>query len=202
MNYEARPDGRFKPLTPYDWPQDTLREPNGYGQMPRVSILNQKLTEREFFSYNTTFTAVPNTTKYQAVNIIPTDDDGDFWFDNVICVNTGPTAGVGYAPLWGRLQIEDVTNNYKLFPNNGSQLGIPLSAIEPNYDVTGFTPPGYTPTLAGQRASFIQPYCFLRGCGIKITLSLTGVINPAPLPASVTYYVNLVGWKEYANAAT
>ena len=215
--YVPRPGGRFvsfadqpggPPAAPYTWPQDTLRVPHGFGNMPLVNDLNANRSKREFWGASTQFLGVnPGT---QLVQNVQLDKDGDFWCSGIAVqaiwtaapsVNERVVTGIP-----GFLGIADLVTGYSLTPeyyDAGGVLiqGAPWSAFEvrPNFVTAGIPVAWIYPFGAGTRTDMIQPYCFLRGGAVRIGLTVpaTPLVNQRPL----NMYVSLVGWKEYAYAA-
>lgn len=201
--YLPRPDGRYRSFVgspdhaPYTWPQDTLRVPNGFGSLPIVDNLNKNLSKRLFFGMNGMFPTV--TQGSSQIVVLPTQDDGDFWCEN-LQIAIIDTSGDTEVTPYGYIQIEDISNNYALFPKTNTINGAPLSLFQ-NLSIGALqvTQTQGAPAGAGARSPWIQPYCFLRSCGIRVTVTLTP--STPPLSPSFNIYVNLSGWKEYAYAA-
>lgn len=224
--YVARPGGRFvtfadqpgDPPAPYTWPQDTLTVPNGFGSMPLVNNLNRDLNRREFFGMSARWPATPaGFTSVQTQNLqVP--KDGDFWCSgiNVVAIDPAAFALADQSVLAGviaYLMIEDAVTGYSLTQTPyldddgavGLVRGSPWGAFETrNFVAAGPNANPFTiPFGGGTRTDMIQPYCFLRGGAIRLTLSYPGISGGGggSTPSPVDFYVSLVGWKEYAYAA-
>jgi hypothetical protein len=187
---------RYEPLKPIVWPQDQLAAPRGGGLMPVVEHANGAIIGQESFTLGTEFiitTALAAGT--QTVAIIPTDQDGDFWCDQIYAL--GYLIEDNTQLLVGTLQIEDIRSGRQLcYPEP-----VPLqmfAGAAPSED-TGFLaaaspfPSGFRPV-----GNLSQPYCFTRAGGIRLTLT-----NTYALPGAQTIRVNIAlgGWKEYTYAA-
>jgi hypothetical protein len=168
------------PLTPVQWPQDTLAVPQGYGAMPAVDILNAKQVRREYFTYPCAF--LPFNANVQQSQIIRLDKDGDFWCNSVIAF--AAFAGVGQYPNAWQVQIKDITTGYRFF-----EPSIPFGQLTRDNGLVGS---GFT-----LLNTWDEPYCFLRSGGIEVTIINNG--EQATISSSVWFAFS--GWKEYANAA-
>lgn len=226
--YVPRPNGRFvtfaeqpgDPPAPYSWPQDTLNVPNGFGAMPLVNDLNRNLSQREYFGVSTSWMAVGFNSVSTTTIALP--KDGDFWCSGINGVSIDPAAfaTAGQSVLAGYiayLMIEDMTTGYPLTqtPYLDDQFGggaagalingSPWGAFETrNFINAGPNPTPFTfPFGGGTRTDMIQPYCFLRGGAIRLTLSVPpqGGGFPSDPPSPVDFHLSLIGWKEYAYAA-
>jgi hypothetical protein len=218
-DYVPRPSGRFvrfadqpggPPAAPYTWPQDTLRVPNGYGSLPLIDHLNANLAKREFFGVSAQWLQ-PATDSRNVINI-PLPKDGDFWLDNICTISINDQGGSGPTPQGGLvayLQIEDGNNGYPLMSHytddNGALInGAPWGAFNARDVETFPTTSAGQAFGAGTRTNMIQPYCFLRGGAIRITLTVPPLAFPFPpffVGQLYDWYVSLAGWKEYAYAA-
>jgi hypothetical protein len=222
-DYVPRPNGRFvsfadqpggPPPAPYTWPQDTLTVPTGFGALPLVDNLNANLARREFYGISAQWPQAA----IGSVNVvnIPLPKDGDFWLDNIGTVTIFPAHGaILPAPQNGvvsYLQIEDANNGYPLMSSFVDDYGAfingaPWGAFNAKEIVLLSTPAIQSlgiPFGAGTRTNMIQPYCFLRGGAIRITLTVPPQAFPFPtiFPGQLyDWYINLAGWKEYAYAA-
>lgn len=222
QDWVPRPNGRFvsfkdqpggPPTAPYTWPQDTLTVPHGFGALPLVDHLNANLAKREFFGINAVWTQAP-IGSVSTFNI-PIPKDGDFWLDNIcgMVVNFtggGPPGANIVSGASGYLQIEDGNNGYPLMSNytddNGVLInGAPFGAFDARPIL--LSAPGlitWPPAGAGTRTPLLQPYCFLRGGAVRLTLTVPPRVFPFPAnnPAGpFDWHLSLSGWKEYAYAA-
>lgn len=187
------PAGRYRPIKPLIWPQDQLDSPDGYGTVPSVNAINLQTVKREFFAYNKQIPGLAVGASSQITFTI--DPDGDFWLDSIAIRATGGGQATGdeagIVPGW--FQIEDLSQNYNLMvpaaPGAALWPFMPFTA-----DQTGLA----RGVLAGVRTSIIEPYCFLRNGGVKITASIAAY---APAGTDYALYFSLSGWKEYQNAA-
>lgn len=221
LDYVPRPNGRFvsfaeqpggPPTAPYTWPQDTLTVPHGFGALPLVDHLNANLARREFFGISAQWLQPAADTR-NVINV-PLPKDGDFWLDNICTTTILLVAPGGPAPFSGvvaYLQIEDANNGYPLMSSylddNGVSInGAVWSAFNAKNSVALAGGNVVAESFgAGARTRLIQPYCFLRGGAIRVTLTIPPNAFPFPgLPFPTTdfnWYLNLSGWKEYAYAA-
>lgn len=177
---------RFIPLTPQKLPQDTLRIPGGFGAMGAIDLQNAVQVKREFFVYSTTFANIGYGETQ--TNIIPTDQDGDFWMTNIVNDPFIGAQAVG-VDLWANMNVQDLKNNYELFTPSVQLEQFNKFGVSSNVPGNGTT---------ASVTNILQPYCFTRDGGIKVTMSL--------LPKSVarvgfTIYLSFLGWKEYQNVS-
>lgn len=179
-------------LTPYDWPQDELEIPPGLGVMTQVEGNNSRVVRREGRTFSQSFDYPAGSVPFNATKVIPTDQDGDFWCQNIYMAAFENSLGVlqqrPLLPYWSFL-IRDVRTGNPLSVGGG----IPASFLSVNQDFAGVPPPGgtrLTSTLA-------QPFCFTRNGGIEIT-----IIDPVGYPAFDTWcQLAFGGWTEYAHAS-
>lgn len=218
--YNPRPNGRFvtfaaqpggPPAAPYTWPQDTLRIPHGFGAMPLVNDLNANRSRREFFGMSANW----NGPAFDTVNtqVLPVPKDGDFWCSAIAVQTIYPgAASPDQAPLSGvvaYLGIQDANTGYSLTPefyDDSGQLiqGAPWASFETRqFTLAASLSPFTYPFGGGTRTDILQPYCFLRGGGIRVVLRIppNGGQFPNFMPNPLNFYLSLVGWKEYAYAA-
>lgn len=194
FTYAPLPPNRYRSLKPQAWSQDNLIVPEGYGLMPRVERLNQDTVKREFFCYNTVIG--PMAAGATLSQVIIGDADGDFWLDNIV-VNALSDVPADVTSLEGRFQVLDINQSYNLMPASSITDGAPLSLFQvfpPSLSLAA----GPRTVGAGQRASLIQPYCFMRSGGIQITAT----IETWERAGDFSLFFNLSGWKEYDNAAS
>lgn len=224
-DYVARPTGRYvsfkaqpggPPAAPYTWPQDTLTVPTGYESLPLVDHLNANLSRREFFGINAAWPQAAINSK-NVINV-PIPKDGDFWLDNICTITINNQANPVPLPMSGLvayLQIEDGNNGYPLMSHytddNGALInGAPWGAFNAKdlqlfATALGQVTTAAVPFGAGTRTTLLQPYCFLRGGAVRITLTIPPLAFPfPPFFAGQLYdwYISLAGWKEYAYAAS
>lgn len=204
---EWGPFENFKPAGPYKWPQDTLQIPGldgGGGRfMPPVEIGNVQVARQEAFTMSTSFTWPINTpANTQYTQIIPTDQDGDFWCDQIYMVAWLNNPGGVYQsvrPAPSTIAISDL--------RTGKQLTYP-GAVPTNFfttlllfsDDAGFDPGG-SPLPDGFRSTSTlpQPFCFTRQGGISLQLNMIAA-NGAGQPQTID--IAFGGWKEYTYAST
>ena len=193
------------PAAPYNWPQETLKVPNGFGGVPVVNDLNANMVNREPFGLSTMFTLITLPPGLDYLSTIQVPADGDFWLDSIAATLVTEQAGVVHTldVTYLLLQLTDVGTGYKFFPSGNAWDGTNLGffAVNQNFAPSGgFASIPGQPIGAGARTSLIQPYCFLRNTSIEAKVS-----NPGPSTAlsglAVTLHVNLMGWKEYSYAA-
>ncbi len=190
-----------KRLPPQTWPQDTLRIPNAAGRfMPPIEKGNADIARQEAFTMSGTFNLSGSSSVGQVRRIvIPTDQDGDFWCDQIYLVNWGSTIyRSGFSPR-ALLNISDLRTGRSLTYPNGVPaqffMTLILFADDAGFDVAASPPPdGFRST-----ATLPQPFCFTRQGGIVVTL--TSLYN-LPDPGSTgTTDISFGGWKEYTHAA-
>jgi hypothetical protein len=170
------PDAPGAKRPPIAWPQEKVTPPPGWGGMARVDIQNTRMVRREFFvlsGYTSLFTYGQN-----AHIILPTPDYGDFWCA-AIAVQPVTDAPVITNNVDARIQITDIRNQYSLFfPDTRVNL---LRLARP-----------------GDIANLIEPYCFTRTGGVRVTVTMDTKIGPL---TDFEYHVALYGWLEYVNAS-
>jgi hypothetical protein len=192
------------PIKPATWPQDGLRVPGGAGArfMPPLEAANVEVAKRESFTMSGTF-ALPTgiIAAGQVFNLfIQTDQDGDFWCDQIYMVAWLPgSSALGFNPFAGTMQITDV--------RTGRQLGYPdglavefLKTFILFPDDAGFDPAS-SPLPDGFRstATLPQPVCFTRQGGIQLAYTLPASLNFTGVTPRVD--IAFGGWKEYAHAS-
>lgn len=188
-------------LDPYNWPQDTLAIPAGQGRMPPLNKGNVELSRRESFTATTRIDIPANQpagTIFRAV--IPTDQDGDFWCNQIYVEGQEVNAGVAREELpLGRVMIRDIRTGWALtYPTPGVSLRLLAARVAlfelVSIDLQQVTfPAGYRPT-----GTLIQPFCFTRDGGIEIIYTTDGAGEPLH-----TYELSFsfAGWKEYVYAS-
>lgn len=169
---------KYGPLQPYDWPQDTLRIPNGQGLMPRVAFTNGYLARREFAIYSAPELTI--TPRQPSRVIIPIEADADFWCSQIVCAARIPVTYANSGLPASRMLITDIRTGY--------QIGYPEIRVN-QFPAFNF---------AGVPDDFIQPYCFTRNGGIELVIDHDfGLISTAGL----RLFVSFIGWKEYVYAS-
>jgi hypothetical protein len=192
VSFADQPGG--PPPAPYNWPQEVLKVPDGFGGVPIINDLNANLALREPFGMVAHF---PRTNAYELVTLqVPAD--GDFWLDSLSWIlpqgfTDNPEANP-HDITPSLFQVTDVGTGYKFFPSGPTWSGANIGAFN-CYQLGAFRPVPGQPNGAGQRTSMIQPYCFLRSTSIEI--EVTGVASGGQLG----YYFHMAGWKEYSYAA-
>jgi hypothetical protein len=181
------------------WPQDQLQVPvSGERFMPPIARVNADLASGgEAFTMSGTFTT-NGVTAGQVLNLtIPTDQDGDFWCDQIAMIEwlAGTSQSQDVRP--STLQITDM--------RTGRQLGYP-SGIPTKFFTTlqlfagdGGITIGDSPYPAGWRstAPIPEPFCFTRQGGIILQLQFLFAV-----PAGVrTVDISFSGWKEFRFAS-
>lgn len=168
--------------------------------MPPVSAANAQSAKRESFLMVGTFNvAFGNAAGQQFGLTLPTDQDGDFWCDQIfVC---GWRAGVitMIRPPPALISISDMRTALALtWPSN-----IPLNFLttllrfsdDPTFDpsVTSL-PDGFRST-----STLPQPFCFTRSGGIVMTLTMLPALVAGE---AITIDIGFGGWKEYENASS
>lgn len=213
----------FSVITPYNWPQDKLEVPNGFGGMPPVDYGNENVVSGEYFGLTGEFIYTENTPAFtQQTQILNTPQDGDFWCDSIGVVSwlENPT-GEGVVKdlqhfLTSVVAISDIRTGRTVVYNPGivptnhpAGMVFPPNSIPLNFfrklpqsgtESSAFGYTGDTPTPNGFRTtqSLIQPLCFTRQGGIQVTIT-----SLDDVPANQTFQMSICfnGWKEYANAS-
>lgn len=197
---------RWGPLVPQTWPQDENRIPSTGGfKGPPISDANRDRSRQESFTVSGTFVFPANVAVGQQFQLyFPMDIDGDFWVDQIYMVGWGlqfgPRLVQSTYPMGGNLDIVDARNGHSLVWPAGS-LPTPLLATLILFsDDTGFDPAG-SPFPDGFRSTttLAQPYCFVRGGGITVTLTSADSWAGAALPNLTD--IAFSGWKEYEYAS-
>jgi hypothetical protein len=197
---------RYGPLSPQNWPQMDNRVPRAMAsQMPHVERLNFERARQESFTVSGTFNLpVSIVVGQQFALLLPTDQDGDFWCDQIAMVGWGPQLNPGAPsfpanPLPGTIDISDI--------RTGRALTYPLATLPTEFlatvttfsDDPGFDP-GAQPYPAGFRSTstLAQPFCFTRAGGIQLLLTSGAVWNGAGVNQ---VDIAFGGWKEYEFAS-
>jgi hypothetical protein len=200
-------DPRFTPIPQQTWPQMDNRVPRAMSsQMPHIETTNFERARQEAFTMSGTFTLPTTiTVGQQLALILPTDQDGDFWCDQIYMVGWGlqlnPAASnVASSPLMGTIDIVDIRTS--------KALTFPLGSLPTNFlaSVTNFSDdpgydPGANPYPAGFRSTstLAQPFCFTRAGGIS--LNLVSAAQWAGVPGPNLVDIAFGGWKEYQYAS-
>jgi hypothetical protein len=186
---------KYGPLKPYDWPQDKSKVPNGQGLMPRVDERNSFVSKREgcFYTQGDTFAGA---TAIRREYIIPTEPDGDFWCNGISAIAVNQVSlDFDQVPGW-KVQIEDLRTGWNLtfpFVRFGFFQAFPASGVaDANRPIPGS---GSSPFKA--TSTLIQPFCFTRNGGIKLSIDTTGV----ELVDAQAWQICFSGWKEYQYAS-
>lgn len=197
----SAPPPRWGPLTPQQWPQDSNAIPSTPGMpMPPISAANAQRAKRESFLMVGVFNvAFGNVAGQQYGLTLPTDQDGDFWCDQIFVCGWRSTVPTMIRPPPALISIADMRTALPLtWP-----LNVPLNFFttllrfsdDPTFD------PSVTPYPDGFRSTSTlpQPFCFTRAGGIVMNLT----ILPALIAGeAITIDIAFGGWKEYENAAT
>jgi len=189
-----------KRLPPQTWPQDTLQIPNAAGRfMPPVEKGNVDIARQEAFTMSGSFVYDRRVDGAELRLMIPTDQDGDFWVDQIYMVTWWTNEYKSIFPSRGTLKIKDVRTGRSLnYPD-----GIPLNFLNTLVlfpDDAGFDPANSPPPDGFRSTSTLpQPFCFTRQGGIDLTITWIG--NSAPTGVVVTTDIAFGGWKEYTYAA-
>lgn len=198
------------PIKPAAWPQDTLRIPQGNTRfMPPVYKGNAQTSRQESFTMFGTFALGIATTAGQQFRLsLPTDQDGDFWCDQIYMVAWWPvSSALGFNPFPGVLTIADFRTGRELtYPPasvGAAGGGVPGEFFKTFVlfpDDVGFDPAS-SPFPDGFRstATLPTPFCFTRQGGIQMTYTTPNALTFGANPASID--IAFGGWKEYTYAA-
>lgn len=190
---------QYLPLKPYNWPQDEVAIPRGIGSMPPIEYANRILSRSEYATFTATFAApalqAAGTT---AGTIINTDQDGDFWCDQIAIVTWQTSAGTTQLRLPSfEFAVQDMRTNRKLFYPGRVPAAMfrKFPLVTPTSVYSGQEP---SPAQFRTTGTLIQPFCFTRQGGIIIDITY-----PNAVPAATSYQIDIMfsGWKEYANAS-
>lgn len=193
-----QPYSRWGQITPYKWPQDTLAIPGGAQNqrfMPPMEIGNVQVARQESFTMPGTFTVPPTAAANAVFNLtLPTDQDGDFWCEQIYMVAWQVGASQSQRPPPSTIAISDLRTGKNLtYP--GQVPTNMLTTLLLFSDDAGFDPAG-SPLPDGFRSTTTipQPFCFTRQGGIQMSLTVL------PLVVGVTFLIDIAfgGWKEYA----
>lgn len=185
---------------PPEWPQDTLAIPAGHGNMPATNPGNREVSRRESFTYSGQIAipvSTPANTPFRLT--IPTDQDADFWCNQIYFQGQRVDAGVASNSMpVGRIHIGDArTGEYLTWPAPGVSLSFFVGgspAEELGFDVNLRTfPSGFRST-----GTLIQPFCFTRTGAILIEY-----LQRTATSAVQSHDLSIVfgGWKEYVYAS-
>lgn len=206
MSQGYAPPPRWGPLTPQRWPQDDNLVPSAGGLwMPPVEAANADRARQESFTMSGTFTHPANMAVGQQQQLyLATDQDGDFWCDQIYMVGWGPNLAARVQqngpPLPGTIDISDARTGLSLcWPANSTPTAF-FSTFTLFSDDTGFDVAA-TPYPDGFRSTGIlpQPFCFTRAGGIVLTI--TSALAWAASAGNMTD-IAFGGWKEYEYASS
>lgn len=194
---------RFGPLTPQTWPQLRSHAPTAMAEgMPAIETANAQRSKQESFTISGTFTVAQPSAAGATLNLyLPTDQDGDFWCDQIYMAGWVIGAG-GFAPQTrpppSTISIGDARTRRRLtYPG-----AIPtnfLTTLILFSDDAGFDA-GSSPYPDGFRSTstLAQPFCFTRAGGIELSLT---VIPSIPGASTTLVDIAFGGWKEYEFAS-
>lgn len=161
--------------------------------MPPIEYNNATRTEAEFFSlYGELFFPQFSDVGFTVSAIIPTPQDGDFWADQVSVITTNSVQpGVEGTTLFSTTEISDIRTGKALtYP------GVQTALFSKFVKGPTASSPLPSPSFFRATGTLMQPYCFTRQGGIKITVVLTAQVGQ-----DTRLSINFAGWKEYANAS-
>jgi hypothetical protein len=173
--------------------------------MPAIEAANADRSRQESFTMSGTFAFPATVTVGQQFSLyLPTDQDGDFWCDQIYMVGwglaLGPRLQQSAYPLPGTIDIVDGRTGHSLcWP----QASIPttffstlvLFSDDVGFDVSSSPfPDGFRST-----GTLPQPFCFTRSAGIQLTL--TSALAWAGSAGNMTD-IAFGGWKEYEYASS
>lgn len=186
-------------LTPPKWPQDQLVIPGGGGRfMPPLYPSNVDVAKRESFTMSDTFTYNGAVAGQQFVHYIPTEQDGDFWVDQIYCVAWASTIYQSQTPLPALIDIQDGRTGRKLNYGGGVPINFFATLIlfpdDPGFDVAS------SPLPDGFRSTALLPkaFCFTRQSNIILTMTM---VYPVAAGTIRTVDFAFGGWKEYEHAS-
>lgn len=191
---------RWGPLTPQRWPQDENRVPNTLGAKgPPISTTNRLRSRRESFAMPGAFSVPFGNAAGQVFPLyLPTDQDGDFWCDQIQMNAWFTSIAINARPPPCLIQITDArTGRSMTYPQN-----IPVNFLYTGgffSEDAGFDPGSY-PFPDGFRSTgtLPQPFCFTRAGGIQLYLTM---LPPTVGPDNLTIDIVFSGWKEYEAAS-
>lgn len=187
-------------LTPNTWPQDTLQIPNANGRfMPPLDRANFDVARQEAFAFATTFT-IPGLSAAGArfTNVIPTDQDGDFWCDQIFAIGWNSANSSSEPPVPATVFIDDLRTGRALTYPDGAPSSFfgNRANFSPGIALTGGRP---LPNGPRSTATLAQPFCFTRQGGIRVSLQLVFATLNVPVTRTVDFV--FAGWKEYTYAS-
>jgi hypothetical protein len=200
----SAPPPRWGPLSPQNWPQLNNRVPSAGGlQMPHVQRDNAERARQESFTLSGTILIPAGVIATgQVFNLyLPTDQDGDFWCDQIFSVAWVP--GIvpdSFFPIVSTVAISDARTGRALtYP-----AGVPLYFFA-TYLIATDNMGAYDPSLFALPDGFrstttlAKPFCFTRSGGAQLTF----VNSFATTVPAGGYYVDFAfgGWKEYEFAS-
>lgn len=183
----------------YNWPQDSLQIPNAGGRfMPPIDRGNADIARQESFTMSGTITYNGAAAGSQLRLVIPTDQDGDFWCDQMYCAEWVAGTSQSLDPRGSTISVGDIRTGRRLTWPAAMPTRY-LTSLQIFNGDTGIVI-GDSPLPAGFRSTSTipQPFCFTRQGGIEILLNFTFNV-----PAGVRLFdIGFGGWKEYTYAAT
>ena len=193
----------YGPLKPVTWPQGTLAVPKApTGSMPPIQRENREIARREAFTMSGTINMPNGTLRGQQFYLsLPTDQDGDFWCDQIAMTawNTTLVPQVNELPPPALLQIADARTGKQLwYPEGISTEFLATVVVFQDKPVLDFStsplPDGFRST-----STLPQAFCFTRQGAIQVILS---ALYAWPSGGNA-YTVDLAfsGWKEYEHAS-
>lgn len=182
------------------WPQDQLQIPAaGARFMPPVERGNIDLARQESFTMSTTFNFTNVAAGQVLTNVIPTDQDGDFWCDQIACVGWSNLLAQSQDPPPCLVDIRDVRTGRSLTWPVANVPIKPFVTLQLFQGDTGVSV-GNSPPPEGFRATSIlqQPVCFTRQGGIQVSITFLYQLVAGTI-WTVDWAFN--GWKEYTYAS-
>lgn len=184
------------------WPQDQLQVPLlGERSMPHVDRANAEYAERESFVMAAEYLqAGVAIAAGQVIELfIQTDQDGDFWCDQIFCTSFNHSIDYQNRAISGfTIDISDArTGRMLTYPPRSCPAQF-FNTLVLFSDDTGYDPSA-NPLPDGFRSTSTipQPFCFTRQGGIQISLQAYAAISGAQR----FLYFAFSGWKEYRHAS-
>lgn len=177
-----------------------MQIPSGIGSMPPVEYANRSVIGAEYSCFTASFNnAAGQAAGFTQGTILNTDQDGDFWCDQIAIVSwiyLGAAQGQLRLPFF-MMNVSDARTGRKLFfPGDvPSAMFRKFPLTSPTSVYSGQEP---SPAFFRTTGTLIQPFCFTRQGGIVLNLNY-----PNAVPALTTFQTQIMfsGWKEYANAS-
>lgn len=193
---------QYLKFTPPEWPQDQLQVPTAsVSQMPPTGRANKQLIRQEATVLTMDF---PQTVQFPLQTdgvirqfVLPTDQDGDFWCDQIfIQLMAGPASQFVVFPS-GTLGFADLRTGRSLtFGNTDPPLAFWYNSFvsDPNLVIAS----GSQPLPFGFRntGTLPQPFCFTRQGGVIVSLAVQPFAQAFPI-----FQIVMSGWKEYSYGA-